>query len=350
VSHNLLTELNSDIFKISNLEFLVALGNRISIIPKNIHDLTKLRGLYVSSNRLKSVPHSLSKCLNLQECYLDNNKIRTIPDCITHLPLLNILSIANNEIVCLPALPWISGTKLMLDNNPHLHHVPYLVGCQQSILNYSSQASWAVVAGPIAQNLLDGVWNIRLYGCSENTDENIMNDLDEELIIVNVDCKKNCYLPSKIVNICTIPSLLELCMRKIYRLSYENLSMTISLPDDAFIHIPSITVDNTYGMMNYGVMKQYLPLNIRKSFRCGPSTFCCYTRCCGPIFSECYLQVVETDVQRSWIGGGNLELKTFLATKYFCSWNCFFKNDLEASCWERTINKRSKSWKIINPE
>ena len=111
-----------------------------------------------------------------------------------------------------------------------------------------------ILKGPIAQNLLDGVWNIRLYGCSENTDENIMNDLDEELIIVNVDCKKNCYLPSKIVNICTIPSLLELCMRKIYRLSYENLSMTISLPDDAFIHIPSITVDNTYGMMNYGVI------------------------------------------------------------------------------------------------
>ena len=56
--------------------------------------------------------------------------------------------------VCLPALPWISGTKLMLDNNPHLHHVPYLVGCQQSILNYSSQASWAVVAGIPLKDLL----------------------------------------------------------------------------------------------------------------------------------------------------------------------------------------------------
>ena len=77
------------------------------------------------------------------------------------LPSLNILSLANNNLQTLPALPWLACTRLLLDNNPHLDHLAYIVGCQQSILTYSCQASWAAIAGPTAHNIMDGVWNIR---------------------------------------------------------------------------------------------------------------------------------------------------------------------------------------------
>ena len=33
-------------------------------------------------------------------------------------------------IVTLPALPWVSCPRVLLDNNPRLHHLPHLVGCQ----------------------------------------------------------------------------------------------------------------------------------------------------------------------------------------------------------------------------
>ena len=33
-------------------------------------------------------------------------------------------------LVTLPALPWVSCPRVLLDNNPRLHHLPHLVGCQ----------------------------------------------------------------------------------------------------------------------------------------------------------------------------------------------------------------------------
>ena len=33
-------------------------------------------------------------------------------------------------LVTLPALPWVSCPRVLLDNNPRLHHLPNLVGCQ----------------------------------------------------------------------------------------------------------------------------------------------------------------------------------------------------------------------------
>ena len=53
----------------------------------------------------------------------------------------------------------------MLEDNASLTYLPYLTGCQQTLITYSNQASWAALARPIVENTLDGVWSLRVGGC-----------------------------------------------------------------------------------------------------------------------------------------------------------------------------------------
>ena len=117
----------------------------------------------------------------------------------------------------------------MLDNNPRLHHLAYLtgnviiivtiimmmIGCHQSIISYSSQASWAAMAGPLALNILAGVWNIRLYGCGEDTEvtETVPGE-EEPLLTLTSSSGKPVSLPSRIRRVCDVPSLLEMSLRQ----------------------------------------------------------------------------------------------------------------------------------------
>ena len=85
-----------------------------------------------------------------------------------------------------------------------------MIGCHQSIIAYSSQASWAAMAGPLALNILAGVWNIRLYGCGEDTEVTG----EEPLLTLTSSSGKPVTLPQGIRRVCDVPSLLEMSLRQ----------------------------------------------------------------------------------------------------------------------------------------
>lgn len=328
--------------------------SRIKNLTKNVSKLSHLRGLYLSSNILESVPDSLSLCSSLQECYLDNNKLQSIPDSMVTLYNLNILSLANNNVQTLPALPWLGCTRLILDNNPHLTHLPYLVGCQQSILTYSSQASWAAVAGPTAHNLLEGVWNIRLYGCSElsyNIPEDKPVNTNQFLtvrVLMDDGNTRLVRLPERIEGICRIPRLLEMSAKILYKCLSSGLKLNIKVTEDIQLFLPTLTCSKDKDIKD---LNTWFPMNLVRLLNDTPVTFCCNPHCCSPIFRECFLQIVKTMVQRSWLGGGNLEMTSFLASQFYCGEYCYQKycKDQRTSPWERnTIEK--KTMKIISTD
>ena len=93
--------------------------------------------------------------------------------------------------------------------------IVFLTGCHQSIIAYSSQASWAAMAGPLALNILAGVWNIRLYGCGEDTEvTQVTGEGEEPLLTLTSSSGKPVTLPQRIRRVCDVPSLLEMSLRQ----------------------------------------------------------------------------------------------------------------------------------------
>ena len=347
-----MAKLEEHIFQILSLEFLVAIGNRIKYVPGHVSKLTRLRGLYLSSNILETIPDSLSLCSCLQECYLDNNMLQCIPDSMTTLPNLNILSLANNNLQTLPALPWLACTRIMIENNPHLNHLPYLVGCQQSILTYSSQASWAAMAGPTAQNILDGVWNMRMYGCAESR-ENIPDDKPENIkqfptvrVLLDDGSTIDLKLPGRIERICPIPKLLELSSKIVYNCLSPKLKLNIKVTEDIQLFLPTLTCSIEKKTKGLDLL---LPKNLVTLLNNTPVAFCNYPQCCNPIFRECHVVIVRTMVQRSWHGGGHLEMTSCLASRFYCGEACYqmYCKDERTSSWEKDIieKKTVKVWR-----
>ena len=92
-----------------------------------------------------------------------------------------------------------------------------LTGCHQSIISYSSQASWAAMAGPLALNILAGVWNIRLYGCGEDIEvtDTVPGEEEEPLLTLTSSSGKPISLPPRLRRVCDVPSLLEMSLRQV---------------------------------------------------------------------------------------------------------------------------------------
>ena len=86
-------------------------------------------------------------------------------------------------LVMLPASPSVSCARILVENNPGLQHLSHLLGCQQTILQYSNHAAWAAIALPLAQNTMDGVWNLRLSGCGVAGQERKEKESDSPVIL-----------------------------------------------------------------------------------------------------------------------------------------------------------------------
>ena len=190
----------------------------------------------------------------------------------------------------------------------------------------------------------------RLYGCSENIQVQDRIPEQDDLIQIFVEDRNQALsLPSRLKQISDIPSLHELSIRSVYGFLNTRIRIKISCTDDVHLHIPSLVLEKKLeGSFPIENLKFWLPCNIIEMLSTCPTTFCCHPVCCGPIFSECFLNVQETDVQRSWLGGGQLEMRTFLATKYFCGRKCYLEyvNHCNNSAWEMDFLKRAKRWTI----
>ena len=188
----------------------------------------------------------------------------------------------------------------------------------------------------------------RLYGCSENVHGTDKIPESDDSIQIFVEERQQCLtLPPRLKRISDIPSLHELSLRAVYGFLRPKLTMKITCTDDVHMLIPSLMSEED-GSFPIDDLKYWIPCNIAKTLSSCPTSFCCHPVCCGPIFTECFIQVQETDVQRSWLGGGQLEMKTFLATKYFCGLKCYLEyvNDSKSSAWKMDFLKRTKRWTL----
>jgi len=344
LSHNQLTELDENIFKISSIEYLVAVGNQIKSLPNSVSNLTNLFGLYLSRNLIGVIPERLADCINMHELYLDHNLLSHIPNMLTKLPNLSIISLSSNQLVSLPALPFLSCPRLIFEENPHLHHIPYMTGCQQTIMSYSSQATWAAMAGPMVQNTLQGVWNMRLQGCSQIQDDFHPDRSAAQTIQIG---EKKLIMPSELSSVSTtsagyLPSLKELCLKATYALLSGSLSLSVNTSQDIHLHLQSLTVEAEGLHLN----NCHLPSSITATLARGPTSFCSWPSCSKPVFQESCVEVIKKDVQRTFLGTGEVEMMCILATRFYCSSACFTNYSMDdIFTWERDLLKKGMNWK-----
>lgn len=97
-----LTELSSEIGKLTKLQSLNLSKNEITELPPEIGNLKELRKLNIENNQLKKLPLEIGNLEKLEELYLAHNKLNTIPKEIGKLKKLQLLNLANNELQIFP--------------------------------------------------------------------------------------------------------------------------------------------------------------------------------------------------------------------------------------------------------
>jgi len=115
-----LTELSSEIGKLTNLTRLNLNGNKLTAVPPEISQLINLTDLQLSSNPLTAVPPEIWKLTNLTSLNLSNNKLTAVPPEIWQLTNLTKLVLISNDLTAVP--PEIGQltnlTRLDLSFNP----------------------------------------------------------------------------------------------------------------------------------------------------------------------------------------------------------------------------------------
>jgi len=128
VSHNLLTALPPELFKLRHLRHLEArnnylddaglpkdftalksievinlAGNDLTILPPQLCSLRTLKTLYLGGNKIQRIPIQISQMLSLEMLYLGGNKLEHVPATLGALPHLKSLSLCNNALVSIPS-------------------------------------------------------------------------------------------------------------------------------------------------------------------------------------------------------------------------------------------------------
>lgn len=118
---NLITEIPRQIQDLSNnLRTLNLGGNQIDIIPQEFFSLTKLTDLRVYTNLLTEVPSDINKLTELRYLSLSNNSLKTLPSELFELSKLNSLFLNNIELSEVPeSITDLSQlTALGISSNP----------------------------------------------------------------------------------------------------------------------------------------------------------------------------------------------------------------------------------------
>ena len=112
------------------------------------------------------------------------------------------------------------------------------------------------------------------------------------------------------------------------------MSVSVTVTEDVHLYIPSVTVTSeAEAGLCLAQLGHQLPVSLVSRLRSGPASVCCRPACLAPIFSECHLRLLETGVQRSWLGGGNIEMRSFLASLLYCSLACFLGHQSDPGLW-----------------
>jgi len=128
VNGNQLTELPSEIADLSNLKVLYLANNRFFHFPQPILNLKGLAQLRLSGNMLKELPEELFDLTNLRGLSLGANSITNLSERFKNLRKLNALSIERNLLTSIPIttadfddlVSWETFVHIIFYGNPLL--------------------------------------------------------------------------------------------------------------------------------------------------------------------------------------------------------------------------------------
>jgi hypothetical protein len=95
-------EITPEIRKLTNLKFLHACCNRISLLPPRMGLLRNLKVLVLANNRITELPVDIGECTSLREVNLAHNLLTGLPDSFGKLTKLRTLDLSSNKLDDVP--------------------------------------------------------------------------------------------------------------------------------------------------------------------------------------------------------------------------------------------------------
>ncbi len=298
LSHNYISQLPDSIGNLTNLEYLVIIKNGLESLPKSIGKLKLLESLHVSGNKLKVIPPEIAKCSSLADLYIDGNQLRFLPYTITQLPNLMHVNASRNQLISLPTLPFLTCPRVIFDNNPEIHHIPFLLGCQQNNLGPSSTP---FLRDQLSNNH-ENKWYFPVRGCFSTTNKNGSNTIF------------NCFVDQKKL-IRAPPSLTELAFRASYKILFEK---QVDCDHGNVRRRPRRMTLKGKEILNASEI--LLPKTLKILLLKGPTAICCNLKCLGPIFDEANVCFSETNFAQFDLENGDRHWP--LTSRYFCGEWC----------------------------
>jgi hypothetical protein len=254
---------------------------------------------------------------------VDHNPLTALPRGLPSLPRLAILSLTNTLVTCLPALPSLAGARLQAEHCPRLAAVPYLTGCQQSVLALGLQAGLARPA-QLTENSLRGVWSVRVWGGGTEPPPG------PRLLLPS---GRAVPLPPGLRCSLAPPRLTELALRRLYPLLAGSLALALSAAPGLAIHLVAVSrARSGLALPSLG-----LPRHLTTLLAAGPISFCCSPTCCRPLFEEAAVEVVQRQVQRGLAWSGEVEEVEVAAPLLYCSSGCGAAARAGAHGWHREM-------------
>lgn len=293
VGNNKIKHLPTSLGKLPSLRSLVAVYNQITCFPKELCSIKTLSILMLSGNNMLHLPEVIGGLTGLQGLYIDHNHLKELPRSLTTLPLLTRISCCCNALTHLPATNFISKPTVFFDDNPQVNYLPFSLMQQ-----LRTGESWDPVV-------------LQTCGCFQET------VIVDNSVFINVkgparsDDPKCLVLPPQInkINISplevTASSLLELCLRYIWKEKHKTVGGDSSMKKNASVKFSNLSL-------------KLIPANLYSLLHTGPVAYCNYLRCKSPIFTFSSIIVIKVDVTTRIGVRGNI-VPSIL---YFCSDSC----------------------------
>ncbi len=103
LNSNKLVELPSEIGQLRQLSRLTLAGNKLTDLPPEIGLLTNLTKLYLNGNRLAELPPEIGQLESLTSLYLNGNRLTELPPEISQLAKLYLFNCSQNHLIKLPS-------------------------------------------------------------------------------------------------------------------------------------------------------------------------------------------------------------------------------------------------------